>query len=232
VPHLVTFNITCTCNVLILLSLSILYQCYVRPCHYKLLLLYISFILFLTLISQIVYVRWHSARKDATFSVVSLSAVKKSRSKICGVPPYKYSIPISKYKYNLATFSTSASPQNFGRTTLRQAMHVHTSFSCALTNTESWSNLVNFGPCTHKLRLVHRSRISVNFRGHDMHFCPKKIGYVSKSIQNSRILHDFCPRNAEFYIIIGRKIFSRFFFFWGGGTCPPCPRLLRLWISA
>ena len=28
----------------------------------------------------------------------------------------------------------------------------------------------------------------------------------------------------EFYITIARKIFSRIF----GGTCPPCPRLLRI----
>ena len=33
----------------------------------------------------------------------------------------------------------------------------------------------------------------------------------------------FCPKMTEFYIIIARNIFFPNFFFWGGGTCPPCP---------
>ena len=45
-----------------------------------------------------------------------------------------------------------------------------------------------------------------------------------KNLQNSRILHDFCPKMSEFYIIIARKIFSSNFR-WARA---PCPRLLRL----
>jgi len=37
-----------------------------------------------------------------------------------------------------------------------------------------------------------------------------------KNYQNARIVHDFCPKNAEFYIIIGRKIFFPIFFLGGG----------------
>ena len=91
----------------------------------------------------------------------------------------------------------------------------------------------------------HGRRSSVNFRGHDIfarkicmknqqndqilqHSCPKN--YQNTRIfmifaQNSRILHDFCQKNA-------RKILLSRFFFWGGGeghvpSAPP-PGLLRL----
>ena len=39
-----------------------------------------------------------------------------------------------------------------------------------------------------------------------------------QNLQNSRILHDFCQKMQEFYIIIGRKIFSRIL----GKHVPPC----------
>jgi len=42
-----------------------------------------------------------------------------------------------------------------------------------------------------------------------------------KNYQSNRIVHDFCPKIPEFYIMIARKIFSRFFFL-GGGICPLC----------
>ena len=43
-----------------------------------------------------------------------------------------------------------------------------------------------------------------------------------KKKQNSRILHDTCPRKIpEFYMIIARKIFSRFWGEWG--ACPAMP---------
>ena len=44
-----------------------------------------------------------------------------------------------------------------------------------------------------------------------------------KNQLNSRILHDFTRKMPEFYVIIARKIFSRFFF-WGGGHVPPYPQ--------
>jgi len=49
-----------------------------------------------------------------------------------------------------------------------------------------------------------------------------------QNLQNSRILHDFCPKNARIYII-DRKIF---FLNFRGHVPPPLPsRLLRLWIK-
>ena len=41
-----------------------------------------------------------------------------------------------------------------------------------------------------------------------------------KNSQNSRILHDFCPKIPEFYIIMAGKIFSPNF---GGGALRPTP---------
>ena len=49
-----------------------------------------------------------------------------------------------------------------------------------------------------------------------------------KNYQSNRIVHDFCPKIPEFYIMIARKIFSRFFFLGGGAYAPSAPRLLRL----
>ena len=51
--------------------------------------------------------------------------------------------------------------------------------------------------------------------------------YLPGNLQNSRILHDVCPKIPEFYIIIARKIFFPNF----RGHMPPLPRLLRLWLS-
>ena len=70
----------------------------------------------------------------------------------------------------------------------------------------------------------HRRRISVNFRGHKIFFAWK---ICIKNQQNARFLHDFCPKNA--WILHNncpRNIFP--IFYWGGGTCPLSPRLLRL----
>ena len=36
---------------------------------------------------------------------------------------------------------------------------------------------------------------------------PEFLWYLPKNLQNSRILHDFCPKMPEFYIIIARKHF-------------------------
>ena len=43
----------------------------------------------------------------------------------------------------------------------------------------------------------------------------------------ARKIPEFCPK-------IARKFFfpGLFFLFWGGGTCPPAPRLLRLWLRS
>ena len=62
----------------------------------------------------------------------------------------------------------------------------------------------------------HEYRSSVNCRGHDIF--ARKI--CMKNYQNARILHDFCPKMPEFYIVIARKIYSPNF---RGDTCPPCP---------
>jgi len=36
---------------------------------------------------------------------------------------------------------------------------------------------------------------------------PEFLRYLPENLQNSRILHDFCPKMPECYIIIARKIF-------------------------
>jgi len=92
---------------------------------------------------------------------------------------------------------------------------------------------------THSRYIFHRRRSSVNFRGHDIFarkyvwkltkcpnftwlLPPKLAKYpnfyniVPKNEQNSRILHDFCPKMPQFYMNFR-------------GHMPPCPRLLRLW---
>jgi len=92
----------------------------------------------------------------------------------------------------------------------------------------------------------HRRTSSVNFRGHDVHFGPKKYArkinktpefymilarkiskipeilqyFFPKNLQRFRILHDFARKMPEFYIIIARKIFSPIL---AEGTCPLCP---------
>ena len=67
----------------------------------------------------------------------------------------------------------------------------------------------------------HRRRSWVN----DTTFLPEK--YVWKINK----IPDFLPENADFYIIIARKIFFPDFFFLGGGARAPCPLLLRLCLA-
>ena len=64
---------------------------------------------------------------------------------------------------------------------------------------------------------AYRRRSSVNFRGRARYFCPKN-SLCTKKYQIARILHDFCPKMSEFFIIIARK---KCFF--------PNFRGLRLW---
>ena len=44
-----------------------------------------------------------------------------------------------------------------------------------------------------------------------------------KLLQNSRFLHDFCPKMPKFYIIIARKKYFSRIFFLGGRHVPPAP---------
>jgi len=76
-------------------------------------------------------------------------------------------------------------------------------------------------PLVNPIENQHRRSSSVNFGGHDI-FSPKYVWKINKIpkfymifVRSARILHNNCP-----------KIF---FSNWGGGACPPCPRLLRLW---
>jgi len=99
----------------------------------------------------------------------------------------------------------------------------------------------------YSITVKHWRRSSVNFR-RTRHFCTKNMYekltqcpnfrrllsenyrntrifiFVRKINDKSRILHDFCPKIHEFYIIIGRKIFFPDFF-WGEGdtSCPLSP---------
>jgi len=49
---------------------------------------------------------------------------------------------------------------------------------------------------------------------------PEFLWYLPEKFTKFPNLHDFCPKMAEFYVIIARKIFFSQIL---GGTCPPCP---------
>ena len=54
---------------------------------------------------------------------------------------------------------------------------------------------------------------------------PEFLWYLPEKFTKSRILHDFCPKNARILRNdCPKNIFSRIL----GGTCPSAPRLLRL----
>jgi len=74
----------------------------------------------------------------------------------------------------------------------------------------------------HHHRHHHRLRSWVNFGAR--HFGLKIYVWKNKSLQ---ILHDICPKMAEFFRHLPGKIFSRFFF-WGGGRAPLPPSPLPM----
>jgi len=59
--------------------------------------------------------------------------------------------------------------------------------------------------------------------------CPKKLSkypnfmIFAGKINKILILHDFCPKMPEFYMIIAQKYFPRFFFVGGGHVSPTAP---------
>jgi len=68
--------------------------------------------------------------------------------------------------------------------------------------------------------------------------CPNFTWYLPEKLTKFPNFTWYMPEKInkmpEFYMFFARKIFfSDFFlFFWGGGKCSACPRLLRLWCCA